>query len=117
MQAGFRAGRGTRGHILNLKYIMKQYRDHKWPLYVWFIDYSKAFDCVEHRALWSVMEELGSPKHIIKLISNLYEDQESAVRLGDNSITDWFKIGKGVCQVCILSPNLFHNLEDYEGGS
>ena len=107
MQAGFRAGRGTRDHILNLKNIMEKYRDHKLPLYLCFIDYSKAFDCVEHRALWSVMEELGFPKHIIKLISNLYEDQESAVRLGDNSITDWFKIGKGVRQGCILSPNLF----------
>ena len=77
------------------------------PLYLCFIDYSKAFDCVEHRALWGVMEELGFPKHIIKLISNLYEDQESAVRLGDNSITDWFKIGKGVRQGCTLSPYLF----------
>ena len=72
-----------------------------------FIDYAKAFDCVDHNKLWKILKELGIPDHLICLLRNLYVGQEAAVRTGHGK-TDWFQIGKGVCQGCILSPCLFH---------
>ena len=106
-QAGFREGRGTRDQIVNIRNIIEKCKDHRLPLYMCFIDYSKAFDCVSHPQLWKTMRRMGFPGHIIDLISQLYEEQESAVRTS-NGDTEWFKIGRGLRQGCILSPNLFN---------
>ena len=123
-QAGFRAGRGTRDHIVNIRNIIEKCRGHATPLYLCFIDYSKAFDCVSHKELWNIMRDMGFPTHVVELISKLYEDQESAVRTSRGD-TDWFEIGRGVRQGCILSPQLFNlyaeaimreALEDFPGG-
>lgn len=107
VQAGFRKGRGTRDHIANIRWIIEKTREYQKDLYMCFIDYSKAFDCVEHDKLWVALRDLGVPVHLIKLIRSLYIDQEAMVRTlyGD---TDWFRIGKGVRQGCILSPFLFN---------
>lgn len=106
-QAGFRRGRGTRDHIANLRWIMEKTREYQKKIYMCFIDYSKAFDCVEHDKLWKALQELGVSAHLIRLIRSLYEGQEATVRTtyGD---TDWFEISKGVRQGCILSPFLFN---------
>jgi len=106
-QAGFVEGRGTREHIVNVRQIMEKCKGHNIPLYMCFIDYSKAFDCVSHGQLWNIMKTMGFPLHIISLISKLYENQESAVRTY-NGNTEWFKIGRGVRQGCILSPCLYN---------
>ena len=76
-------------------------------MYLSFIDYSKAFDLVGHQELWKIMLEMGFPSHVVKLISKLYQDQESAVRTS-RCDTKWFRIGRGVRQGCILSPKLFN---------
>ena len=123
-QAGFRAGRGTRDQIVNIRNIIEKCRGHSVPLYLCFIDYSKAFDCVSHQMLWSTMRKMGFPSHIVNLIGKLYADQESAVRTSRGD-TEWFSIGRGVRQGCILSPQLFNiyaedimreALEHYKGG-
>ena len=72
-----------------------------------FIDYAKAFDCVDHNKLWKILEEMGIPDRLICLLRNLYAGQEATVRTGHGT-TDWFQIGKGVRQGCILSPCLFN---------
>jgi hypothetical protein len=106
-QAGFRRNRGTRDHIANLRWIMEVAREYKRDLYLCFIDYSKAFDCVEHSKLWHVLRDMGIPEHITILLRNLYDKQEAVVRTeaGD---TEPFGVGKGVRQGCILSPYLFN---------
>ena len=106
-QAGFRKGRGTRDQIANLRWILEKGREYNKHIYMCFIDYSKAFDCVDHTLLWRALEDMGVPKHLIVLLRNLYCNQEATVRTeaGD---TEWFKIGKGVRQGCILSPYLFN---------
>jgi hypothetical protein len=123
-QAGFREGRGTRDHIVNIRNIIEKCKTHKLSLYMCFIDYSKAFDCVSHNEMWETMLRMGFPKHLIDLVSKLYEDQESAVRTS-NGNTDWFKIERGVRQGCILSPSFFNvyaeeimreALEGFSGG-
>ena len=76
-------------------------------IYFCFIDYTKAFDCVDHNKLWKILKEMGIPDHLTCLLRNLYAGQEATVRTGDET-TDWFQIGKGVCQGCILSPYLFN---------
>ena len=76
-------------------------------IYFCFIDYAKAFDCVDHHKLWKILKEMGIPDHLTCLLRNLYAGQEATVRTG-HGITDWFQIGKGVCQGCILSPCLFN---------
>ena len=106
-QAGFREGRGTRDQIVNIRNVIEKCKGHKIPLYMCFIDYSKAFDCVSHSQMWKTMIKMGFPGHIVNLISQLYEDQESAVRTS-NGDTEWFKIGRGLRQGCILSPSLFN---------
>ena len=77
-----------------------------------FIDYAKAFDCVDHKKLWKILKEMGIPDHLICLLRNVYAGQEATVRTGHGT-TDWFQIGKGVHQGCILSPCLFHFYAEY----
>ena len=107
VQASFRKGRGTRDQIANICWIMDKAREIQKNIYFCFIDYAKAFDCGDHNKLWKILKEMGIPDHLICLLRNLYTDQEAAVRTGHET-TDWFQIGKGVRQGCILSPCLFN---------
>ena len=102
VQAGLRKGRGTRDQIANIHWIMEKARESQKNIYC-FIDYAKAFDCVDHNKLWKILKEMGIPDHLTCLFRNLYAGQEATVRTGHGT-TDWFQIGKGVCQGCILSP-------------
>ena len=105
-QAGFRQGRGTRDHIFNMRNIIEKWRDFNVDIYTCFIDYTKAFDCVQHKKLWNIMKDMGFPLHIIRLIKPLYQDQQAAVRVNSET-SDWFSVEKGVRQGCVLSPYLF----------
>ena len=107
VQAGFRKGRRTRDQIANTCWIMEKAREFQKNIYFCFIDYAKAFDCVDHNKLWKILQEMGIPDHLTCLLRNLYAGQEATVRTGHGT-TDWFQIGKGVCQGCILSPWLFN---------
>ena len=80
--------------------------------YLIFIDYAKAFDCLDHNKLWKILREMGIPDHLICLLRNLYASQEATVRTG-RATTDWFQIGKGVHQGCILSPYLCNLYAEY----
>ena len=111
-QAGFRKGRGTRYQIANIRFIIKKAREFQKNIYYCFIDYAKAFDCVDHNKLWKILKEMGIPDHLTCLLRNLYASQEATVRTGHGT-TDWFQIGKGVCQGCILSPCLFNLYAEY----
>ena len=102
VQAGCRKGRGTRDQIANLYQIIEKTREFQKNIYC-FIDYDKAFDCVDHNKLWKILQEMGIPDHLTCLLINLYTFQEATVRTGHGT-TDWFQIGKGVHQGCILSP-------------
>ena len=112
VQAGFRKGRGTRDQIANIRWIIKKAREFRKNIYVCFIDYAKAFDYVGHNKLWKILKEMGIPDHLTCLLRNLYTGQEATVRTGHGK-TDWFKIGKGICQDCILSPWLFNLYAEY----
>ncbi|ELR54835.1 hypothetical protein M91_02532, partial [Bos mutus] len=112
VQAGFRKGRGTRDQIANICWIMEKAREFQKNIYFCFIDYAKAFDCVDHNKLWKILKEMGIPDHLICLLRNLYAGQEATVRIGHGT-TDWFQIGKGVHQGCILSPCLFNLYAEY----
>ncbi|XP_070658648.1 uncharacterized protein [Bos indicus] len=101
VQAGFRKGRGTRDQIANICWIIEKAREFQKNIYFCFIDYAKAFDCVDHNKLWKILQEMGIPDHLICLLRNLYAGQEATVRTGHGT-TDWFQIGKGVRQGCIL---------------
>ena len=90
----------------------KKAREFWKNIYFCFIDYAKAFDCVDHNKLWKILKEMGIPDHLTCLLRNLYADQEAIVRTGHGT-TDWFQIGKGVHQGCILSPYLFNLYADY----
>ena len=103
IQAGFRKGRETRDQISNICWIIKKAREFQKNIYFCFIDYAKAFDCVYHKKLWEILKEKGIPDHLTCLLRNLYAGQEATVRTGHGT-TDWFQIGKGVQQGCILSP-------------
>ena len=103
VQAGFRKGRGTRDQIVNIHCIIEKARGLQKNIYICFIDYTKAFDCVDHNKLWKTLNEMGIPDHPTCFLRNLYAGQEATVRTGHGT-TDWFQIGKGVCQGCILSP-------------
>ena len=81
-------------------------------MYFCFIDYAKAFDCVDHNTLWKILREMGIPDHLTCLLRDLYAGQEATVRTGHGT-TDWFQTGKGVCQGCILSPCLFNLYAEY----
>ena len=112
MQAGFRKGRGTRDQIANIRWIMEKAREFQKNICFCFIDYSKAFDCVDHQKLWKILEEMGIPDHLTCLLRNLYAGQQATVRSGHGT-TDWFQIEKGVHQGCILSPCLFNLYVEY----
>ena len=112
VQGGFRKGRGTRGQIDNICWIIKKAREFQKNIYFCFIDYTKAFDCMEHNKLWKILQEMGIPDHLTCLLRNPYAVQEATVRTGHGT-TDWFQIGKGVCQDCILSPCLFNLYAEY----
>ena len=107
VQAGFRTGRGTRDQIANICWNIKKAREFQKNIYFCFIDYVKAFDCVDHNKLWKILKEMGIPDHLTCLLRNLYAVQKVTVRTGHGT-TDWFQIGKGVHQGCILSPCLFN---------
>ena len=112
VQAGFRKGRGTRDQIANICWIIKKAREFQKNIYFCFIDYAKAFDCVDHNKLWKILKEMGIPDHLTCLSRNLYAVQEATVRTGHGT-TDWFKIRKGVHQGCILSSCLFNLYAEY----
>ena len=107
VQDDFRKGRGTRDQIANIHWIIEKAREFQKNIYFCFIDYSKAFDCVDHHKLWKTLKELGMSDHLTCLLRNLYAGQEATVRPGHGT-TDWFQIGNGVHQGCILSPCLFN---------
>ena len=112
VQAGFRKGRETRDQIANIHWIIKKAREFQENIYFCFIDYAKAFDCVDHSKLWKILQEMGIPDHLTCLLTNLYAGQEATVRTGHRT-TDRFQIGKGVRQGCILSPCLFNLYAEY----
>ena len=103
VQADFRKGRGTRNQIANICWIFEKAREFQKNIYFCFIDYAKAFDCVDHNKLWKILKEMGIPNHLTCLLRNLYVGQEAIVRNG-NGKTDWFQIGKGIGQGCIFHP-------------
>ena len=94
VQAGFRKGRGTRDQIANIRWIMEKAREFQKSIYFCFIDYAKAFDCVDHNKLWKILQEMGIPDHLTCLLRGLYAGQEATVRTGHGT-TDWFQIEKG----------------------
>ena len=112
VQAGFRKGRAIRDQIANIYWITEKAREFQKNIYFCFIDDVKAFDCVDHNELWKILQEMGIPDHLTCLLRNLHAGQESTVRTGQGT-TDWFQIGKGVQQGCILSPCLFNFYAEY----
>ena len=119
-QSGFRKDRGTRGLIANIHWIIKKAGEFQKNIYFCIFDYAKAFDCViviafdcvDHSKLWNILKEMGIPDHLSCLLRNLYAGQEATVRTGHGT-TDWFQVGKGVYQGCILSPCLFNLYAEY----
>ena len=103
VHAGFRKGRGTRDQIANIRWIMEKAREFQKNIYFSFIDYAKAFDCVDQNKMWKILQQMGIPDHLTFLLRNLYVGQEATVRTGHGTI-NWFQIGKGVRQDCILTP-------------
>ena len=112
VQAGFRKGRGTRDQIANICWITVKTREFQKNIYFCFIDYAKAFDCVDHNKLWKILNEMGITNQLTCLLRNLYAGQEAIVRNGHRTM-DWLQIGKGVCQGCILLPCLFNLNAEY----
>ena len=112
VQAGFRKGRGTRDQIASIHWIMEKAREFQKNICFCFIDYTKAFDCVDHNKLWKILQKMGIPDHLTSFLRNLYACQEATVRTGHGT-TDWFQIGKGVRQGCILSPCIFNLNAEY----
>ena len=112
VQAGFRKGRGRRDQMANTHWIREKAREFQRNIYFCFIDYAKTSDCVDHNKLWQILQEMGIPDHLTCLLRNLYPGQEATVRTGHET-TDWFQIGEGVCQDCILSTCLFNFHAEY----
>ena len=107
VQAGFQKGRGTRDQIANIHWIMDKAREFQKNIYFCFIDYAKAFDCVDQNKLWKILKELGIPDHLTRLLRNLCAGQEATVRTGHGTSSNWFQldwlqIEKGLRQGCIL---------------
>ena len=107
VQAGFGKGRRTRDQIANINWNIEKARELEKNIYFCFIDYIKGFNCVNHNNLWKILKQMGIPDHLTCLLRELYVSQEATVRTGHGT-TDWFKIRKGICQGCILSPCLFN---------
>ena len=103
VQAGFRKGRGTRDQIANIRWIIEKTREFQKSIYFCFIDYAKAFDCVDHNKLRKILKEMEIPDHLTCFLRNLYAAQEATVGTGHGTM-DWFKIGNWVCRGSILSP-------------
>ena len=112
VQAGFRIGRRMRDQIANIHWIIEKARESQKNIYFCFIDYAKAFDCVDHKKLWKILKEMGIPDHLTCLLRTLYAGQETTGRTGHGK-TDWFQTGKRVCQGCILSSCLFNFYAEY----
>ena len=112
VQAGFRKGRGTRDQIANICWIIEEAREFQKNIYFCFIDYAKAFDCVDHNKLWKILQETRIPDRLTFLLRNLYAGHKAAVRTGDGT-ADWFHIGKGVHQGCVWSLCLFNLYAEY----
>ena len=107
VHAGFRKGRRCRDQVANIRWVIEKVRDFQKNIYFCFIDYVKAFDWVYHNKLWKIVKEMEIPDHLTCLLRNLYAAQEATVRTGLGT-TNWFQIGKGVHQGCILSPCLLN---------
>ena len=114
VQAGCSKGRGTRDQIANIRWIIEKAREFQKNIYFCSIDYTKAFDCVDHSKLWKILQKMGIPDHLTCLLRNLYAGQEATV-ITRHGTTDWFQIGKGVCQGCIVSLCLFNLYTEYIG--
>ena len=112
VQARFRKGRGSRDQIANILWIIEKAWEFQRNIYFCFIDYAKAFDCVDHNKLWKILKEIGIPDHLTCLLRNIYVGQEATVRTGHGK-TGWFQTGKGVRQGCILPPCLFNLYAEY----
>ena len=112
IQAGFRKGRGTRDQIVNICWIIEKAREFQKNIYFCFIDYAKAYDCVDHNQLWKILKQMGIPEHLACLLRSLYAGQEAALRTRHGT-TDWLQMGKGVSQGCIVSPCLFNLYTEY----
>ena len=112
VQVGFRKGRGIRDQIANICWINEKAREFQKNIYFCFIDYAKAVDHVDHKKLWKILQERGIPDHLTCFLRNLYAGQEATVRTGHRT-TDWFQMGKGICQGCILSPCLLNLYAEY----
>ena len=112
VQAGCRKGKGARDQIANIYWIIEKAREFQKNIYFCLIDYAKAFDCVDHNKLWKILKEMEIPDYLTFLLRNLYAGQEETVRTGHGT-TDWFQIGKGMHQGCILSPCLLNFYAEY----
>ena len=112
VQTSFRKGKETRDQIANILWIIEKAREFQKNIYFCFIDYAKAFDCVDHNKLWKILQVMGIADHLTYLLINLYASQEATVRTGHGT-TDWFQIGKGVHQGCILSSCLCNFYAEY----
>ena len=112
IQAGFRQGRRIRDQIPSVHWIIEKAREFQRNIYFCFIDYAKAFDCVDHNKLWKFLKGMGISDHLTWLLRNLYAGQEATVRTGHET-TDSFQIRKGICQGCILSACLFNLHAEY----
>ena len=110
VQAGLRKGRETRDKIAKICWIIEKAREFQENICFCFIDYVEAFDCVDHNKVWKILQEMGLPDHLTCLLRNLYAGQKATVRTGHGT-TDWLKIGKWVCQGCILSPCLLTSMQ------
>ena len=102
-QAGFRKGRGTRDQIANISWIILKAREFQKSIYFCFIDYAKAFDCVDLNKLWKILKKMGIPDYLTCLLRNLYAGQQATVRTEHGTI-DWFQIGKGVHKAVFCHP-------------
>ena len=112
VHAGFRKGRETRDQISKIRWIIEKAREFQKNIYFCFIAYPKAFDCMDHNKLWNILKEMGIRDHLTCLLRTLHSGQEATVRTGHGT-TDWFQIGKGVRQGCLLSPCLFNFYAEY----
>ena len=112
IQAGFRKGRGTGEQIANIYWIIEKTGEFQKNIYFFFTDYAKDFDCVDHNKLWEILKEMRIPDHLTCLLINLYACQEATVRTRHGTM-NWFQIGKGISQGCVLSPHLFNLYAGY----